>query len=511
MDAFSQLIHNMQLGFGVSLSPMNLLYCFIGCFVGTLVGVLPGIGPLAALSMLLPVTFQIPSVSSIIMLTGIFYGAMYGGSTTSVLVNIPGEAASVVTCLDGYQMAKQGRAGPALGIAAIGSFIAGTVSTVGLNLFSPVLVAFALKIGPPEYFSVMTVSLVVCMYMVGGSMVKALTMIALGIFVSTIGMDVVNGLQRFTFGSINLAQGFDLVPVLMGMFGVSEILITMEEVFVREFITSGKIKNLFPTLRDWMDSIAPIIRGSFLGFVIGIIPGGTPTSASFLSYGIEKRMSRHPEKFGHGAIQGVAGPESANNSAVAASMVPLLSLGIPGNPVTALLIGALIIHGVQPGPMLMTQHPDIFWGVIASMYIGNVMLLILNLPLVGIWVQFLRLPYKILFPIIFLLCVIGSYSANLNMFDVWVMVGFGILGFLLRKRHYELGPFTLALVLGPIFEQSLRQSLIMANMNPMVFMTRPISAGLLTLTFCLLAFFIWSEWKKRKKGVSLKSESGDMI
>ena len=340
MDALSQLIHHMQLGFGVCLTPMNLLYCFIGCFVGTLVGVLPGIGPLAALSMLLPITFKIPSVSSIIMLTGIFYGAMYGGSTTSILVNIPGEAASVVTCLDGYQMARQGRAGPALGIAAIGSFIAGTLSTVGLNLFSPVLVALALKIGPPEYFSVMTVSLVVCMYMVGGSMVKALVMIALGVFVSTIGMDVVNGLQRFTFGSINLAQGFDLVPVLMGMFGVSEILITMEEVFVREFISSSKIKNLFPTLRDWMDSIIPIIRGSILGFGIGIIPGGTPTSASFLSYGIEKRLSRHPERFGHGAIEGVAGPESANNSAVAASMVPLLSLGIPGNPVTALLIGA---------------------------------------------------------------------------------------------------------------------------------------------------------------------------
>jgi putative tricarboxylic transport membrane protein len=511
MDAFSQLIHHMQLGFGVCLTPMNLLYCFIGCFVGTLVGVLPGIGPLAALSMLLPITFKIPSVSSIIMLTGIFYGAMYGGSTTSILVNIPGEAASVVTCLDGYQMARQGRAGPALGIAAIGSFIAGTLSTVGLNLFSPVLVALALKIGPPEYFSVMTVSLVVCMYMVGGSMVKALVMIALGVFVSTIGMDVVNGLQRFTFGSINLAQGFDLVPVLMGMFGVSEILITMEEVFVREFISGSKIKNLFPTLRDWMDSIIPIIRGSILGFGIGIIPGGTPTSASFLSYGIEKRLSRHPERFGHGAIEGVAGPESANNSAVAASMVPLLSLGIPGNPVTALLIGALIIHGVQPGPMLMTQHPDIFWGVIASMYIGNVMLLILNLPLVGLWVQFLRLPYKILFPIIFLLCVIGSYAANLNMFDVWVMIGFGILGFLLRKRHYELGPFTLALVLGPILEQSLRQSLIMADMNPMVFVTRPISAGLLTLTLCLLAFFIWSEWKKRKKGDPLQSGSGDMI
>jgi putative tricarboxylic transport membrane protein len=512
MELFSGLVHNMQVGFGVSLTPGNLFYCFMGCFVGTLVGVLPGIGPLAALSLLLPLTFKIPPVSSIIMLTGIFYGAMYGGSTTSILVNIPGEAASVVTCIDGYQMARKGRAGAALGIAAIGSFIAGTLSTIALNLFSPILVVAALTIGPPEYFSVMTVSMVVCMYMVGGSMLKALLMVALGIFISSIGMDVVTGTQRFTFGSINLAQGFDLVPVLMGMFGVSEILLTMEEVFLRDFISSSKIKNLFPTVRDWVDSAVPILRGSVLGFVIGMLPGGTPTSASFLSYGIEKKVSRHPEKFGKGAIEGVAGPESANNAAVAASMVPLLSLGIPGNPVTALLIGALIIHGVQPGPMLMTQHPDIFWGVIASMYIGNVMLLILNLPLVGLWVQFLRIPYIILFPLIFLLCVIGSYSANLNMFDVWVMIGFGILGFLLRKRKYELGPFALALVLGPLMEQSLRQSLIMANMSASIFFTRPISAALLSLAVVLAVFFVLSELKKRRKGLAPEADGKtDMI
>jgi putative tricarboxylic transport membrane protein len=495
MDIFHNIFYNMQIGFGVALTPINLFYCFLGCLVGTLVGVLPGIGPLAGLTLLLPLTFKIPSVASIIMLAGMFYGAMYGGSTTSVLLNIPGEAASVVTCMDGHQMARQGRAGVALGIAAIGSFIAGTLSNIGLNLFSPILVEVALKFGPPEYFSVMALGLVVSIYMVGGSMLKAVLMIALGIFVSSVGMDVVKGVQRFTFGSINLMNGFDLVPVLMGMFGVSEILMNLEEISKPE-IFSVKVKSLFPTVKDWLDSYIPILRGTLVGFIIGIMPGGSPTPASFLSYAVERKFSRTPERFGRGAIQGVAGPESANNSAVAASMVSLLSLGVPGNPVTALLIGALIIHGVQPGPMLMTQHPDIFWGVIASMYIGNFMLLILNLPLIGIWVQFLKIPYYLLFPIIFLLCVIGSYSANLNMFDVWVMIGFGILGFLLRKRHYELAPFALTLVLGPILEQSLRQSLIMVHQNPSEFLTRPIAVSLLVLTLVLFIWIVWGEWRK---------------
>jgi len=506
MDAVSHLFQNMQFGFSVILSPANVMYCFTGCLVGTLVGVLPGIGPLATLSLLLPLTFKLPAVASIIMLTGIFYGAMYGGSTTSILVNIPGEAAAVVTCLDGHQMARLGRAGAALAIAAIGSFIAGTFSTIGLNLFSPILVAAALKIGPPEYFSIMMLSLVVCMYMVGGSMVKAVLTIALGIFFSCIGIDYVTGNRRFDFGSINLSQGFGLVPVFMGMFGVSELLITMEDIFIREFISGDKIRNLFPTIKDWAVSVMPILRGSLLGFAVGVLPGGTPTSASFLSYAIEKRISRYPEQFGRGAIEGVAGPESANNSAVAASLVPLLSLGIPCNPTTALLIGALIIHGVQPGPMLMAQHPDIFWGVICSMYLGNIMLLILNLPLVGVWVQFLRIPYKFLFPIIFLLCVVGSYSANLNIFDVWVMIGFGILGFLLRKRNYELGPFALALILGPLLEQSLRQSIIMENMNLMIFFVRPISAILLALAAALFVIFILGEWKKKKRSSAILKE-----
>lgn len=491
------ILSNLALGFGVVLSPANLFYCFLGCLVGTLVGVLPGIGPLAALSLLLPITFKIHSVSSIIMLCGIFYGAMYGGSTTSVLVNIPGEAASVVTCLDGYQMARKGRAGVALGMAAFGSFIAGTISNLGLNLLSPVLVDVALKFGPPEYFSVMTLGFVVCLFMVGGAMTKALAMIALGLFVSAVGMDIVNGAERFTFGYVNLANGFDLIAVIMGMFGLSEILLTMEQQSVRE-IFSKKITGLLPNLKDWALSFWPIMRGSVLGFCIGILPGGGPVTASFMSYAIERKISRYPEKFGTGVIEGVAGPEAANNAAVAGSLIPLLSLGIPVNAVTALLLGALIIHGVQPGPLLMTQNPDIFWGVIASMYIGNIMLLILNLPLIGIWVQFLKIPYWILFPLIFLMCAIGSYTSNSNIFDVWVMIGFGILGYCLRKFQYELAPFILALVLGPMFEQSLRQSLIISKQNPMIFFTRPISGALLVLAFASLTWVIWSQRKKKK-------------
>ncbi len=492
------ILNNLALGFGVVLNPANLFYCFLGCLVGTLVGVLPGIGPLAALSLLLPITFNIPSVSSIIMLCGIFYGAMYGGSTTSVLVNIPGEAASVVTCLDGYKMARNGRAGAALGIAAIGSFIAGTISNVGLNLLSPVLAEVALKFGPPEFFSIMTLGFIVCLFMVGGEMSKALLMVVLGLFVSTVGMDVVNGQERFAFGYVNLANGFDLVAVVMGMFGLSEILLAVEEKSVRDMF-SKKIKGLLPNIKDWAVSFWPIMRGSVLGFSLGILPGGGPVTASFISYAIERKISRYPEKFGTGVIEGVAGPESANNAAVAGSLIPLLSLGIPLNAVTAVLLGALIIHGVQPGPLLMTQNPDIFWGVIASMYVGNIMLLVLNLPLISIWVQFLKIPYYILFPLIFLMCAIGSYSSNSNIFDVWVMIGFGLLGYFLRKLKYELAPFILAMVLGPMFEQAFRQSLIISKRDPLIFFTRPISGALLSLAIVSLAWVLWSQWRKKKE------------
>lgn len=491
------MFEHLVMGFGVVLTPENLFYCFVGCLVGTLVGVLPGIGPMAALSLLLPVTFKIPPAASIIMLSGIFYGSMYGGSTTSILVNIPGEAASVVTGIDGHQMAKQGRAGAALGIAAIGSFIAGTISTIGLNFFSPILVAVALKFGPPEYFGVMTLGFVVTMFMVGGSMLKALLMVAFGLFISTVGIDIVNGMERFTFGFTNMTNGFDMVAIIMGMFGISEVFMNMEQVFNREIF--AKIKGIFPTIQDWIVSAVPIIRGTIVGFVIGILPGGGPVTAAFISYAVEKGASKHPEKFGTGVIEGVAGPEAANNAAVAGSMIPMLSLGLPCNAVTALMMGALIIHGVQPGPMLMIQHPDIFWGVIASLYIGNIMLLVLNLPLIGIWVQFLRIPYWALFPIILLLCIIGTYSTNTNIFDVWVMIGFGLLGYLLRKQNYELAPFILAIILGPLFEQSLRQSLIMSHRNPMIFLTRPITASLLGISLILLVLFFISVWRKGEK------------
>lgn len=491
------VLHNIHLGFSIVFDPINFAYCFLGCFVGTLIGVLPGVGPLAALSLLLPLTFKIPSVSSIIMLSGIFYGAMYGGSTTSILVNIPGEAASVVTCLDGHQMARKGRAGPALGIAAIGSFVAGTISTAGLNLLSPYLVLVAIRFGPPEYFSVMLLGLVAALLMVGGSLLKAVLMIALGLFIGCVGMDPVKGVERFTFGWIDLAGGFDLIPVIVGMFGVSEILTNMEGEFTRS-IFARKVKNILPNLDDLRKSSLPVLRGSILGFLVGLLPGGGTVMASFLSYSMERKLSRQPGKFGNGAIEGVAGPESANNSAVAAGMIPLLALGLPCNPVMALLMGALIIHGVQPGPMLMSQHPDVFWGVIASMYLGNFMLLILNLPLINVWVRLLRVPYWALFPLIFLLCVIGSYSANQNMFDVWVMIAFGVIGFLLRKRRYELGPFVLAVVLGPMIESSLRQSLIMSKGNPSIFISHPISFIFLIICFVVFAPLAWGELKRNK-------------
>jgi len=480
MDVLQGLLH----GFAVVLEPSNLLYCFIGCLVGTLVGVLPGVGPLAALSVLLPVTFVLPPVGAVAMLSGIFYGAMYGGSTTSILVNIPGEAASVVTCLDGHAMAREGPAGAALGIAAIGSFLAGTLSVIGLTLFSPLLTSVALRFGPPENFAVILLGFVATVFMVQGSAAKAFIIMALGAFSACIGIDQVSGADRFTFGFINLTNGFDLVPVVIGLFGVSEILLNMERGAERQAIID-KVKGLLPTLGDWAASWKAILRGSFLGFGVGILPGGSPVTASFVSYALERRVARQPERFGKGAIEGVAGSESANNAAAAGGMIPLLSLGLPGNAVTALLLGALIIQNITPGPLLASQRPDVFWGVIASMYLGNVMLLVLNLPLIGLWVQLLRVPYRILFPLVLLLAVVGSYSANKNIFDLWIMLGFGVGGYLLRKLGYELAPFAFALVLTPQLEQAFRQSLIMAGGNPIIFAQRPIAAVLL-LVACLL-------------------------
>lgn len=492
MDALAGL----QVGFSVILTPANLYYCLLGSLIGTLVGVLPGLGPLGALALLLPVTFTLPPIAGMAMLASIFYGAMYGGSTTSILVNIPGEAASVVTCLDGHQMARQGRAGAALGIAAMGSFIAGTLSLVVLTFFAPALAAVAIKFGPPENFGLMVLGLVCTLFMIMGSTVKGVLMIALGFLAAAIGIDVVNGRERFTFGSVNLTAGIELLAVVIGLFGVTEILLNVEAM-ARNSVIADRIRGLWPSVADWRASWRPILRGSGLGFLLGIVPGGGPVTASFMSYAIERRIAREPERFGKGAIEGVAGPESANNAAVAGSMIPLLSLGIPSNPVTALLLGALIIQGIQPGPLFISQRPDLFWGVVASMYVGNVFLLLLNLPLVGLWVQLLRVPYRVLFPIVVLLALVGTYSANKNVFDLWVMLGFGVAGYVLRKLEYDLAPFVLAFVLAPLLEQSLRQSLAMSSEGAIIFAKRPVTALLLVASVTLIALMFRRRTKPR--------------
>ena len=475
------------LGFSVCLQPLNLFYCFIGVFIGTLIGVLPGVGPVATISMLLPATFKMSPVGAIIMLAGIYYGAMYGGSTTSILVNIPGETASVVTCLDGYQMARQGRAGPALGIAAFGSFIAGTFSVVALTFVAPPLATIAIRFGPPEYFSLLGLGLTLLIYLAHGSMIKALMMACVGLLMSFIGLDNISGYERFTYGIATLEDGLGLVPVAVGVFGLGEVLSNIEESVGKREIFQAKISSLLPTRQDWKDSAMPIVRGSVMGFILGILPGGGHVLASFASYAMEKRVSRHPERFGQGAIEGVAGPESANNAGAGGQFIPLLTLGIPASPVMALMLGALVIFGLQPGALLMTRNPDLFWGVIVSMYLGNVMLLVLNLPLIGLWVHVLRVPYPFLFPLIVLFCLIGAYSINNNIFDVFIMVLFGIIGYLMKKVRFEAAPMLLGMVLGLMMEDALRQSLIMSGGSFQIFVTRPISAGFIIAALVLLA------------------------
>jgi putative tricarboxylic transport membrane protein len=484
-------------GFSVALSWGNLFYCFLGVLTGTLIGVLPGLGPSATISLLLPATFYLPPTPAIIMLAGVYYGAMYGGSTTSILVNIPGEAASVVTCLDGYQMARQGRAGAALGISAFGSFIAGTLGVLGLMVAAPPLARFALRFGSPEYFSLIFMAFSLVIYLASGSVIKAVMIIVLGVFAGTIGIDFVTGDPRFTFGSLILSDGVGLVPVVMGLFGIGEVMENLEGETQQVQILKTKLKGLLPTLQDWKDSLGPIFRGSLLGFFLGILPGGGAIMGSFASYAVEKRISKHPERFGKGAIEGVAGPESANNSACSSNFIPLLTLGLPCNAVMALLLGSLLIHGVSPGPMLIKDHPDLFWGVVGSMYIGNVMLVLLNLPLIGIWVRLLTVPYSVLFPIILLFCLIGAYSLNNDVWEIIIMVFFGIVGYLMRKFKYEAAPFVFALVLSPMFENSFRQSLLMSEGSFSIFFTRPISC-LLMVTGIVLFSISALPWLKRK-------------
>ena len=500
------ILHNLLYGFSVGFQPDNLLFCFIGVLLGTLIGVLPGIGPVGAISLLLPATFRMSPVGAIIMLAGIYYGSMYGGSTTSILVNIPGEAASIVTCLDGYEMAKRGRAGPALGIAAFGSFIAGTLGLLGLVIFAAPLAQFGLRFGPHEYSALILMGLTLITYLSRGSMIKTIMMGAFGLILSCVGLDSIQASPRMTFNIMQLWDGVGMVPLAMGLFGISEVLINIERTENPEVLKT-KIKNFFPTLADWMRSKGAIARGSVLGFFLGLLPGGNPVIAAFLSYGIEKKVSKNPQEFGKGAIEGVAGPEAANNSATAGCFIPLFTLGIPSNVVMALMFGALLIHGMRPGPFLLRDHPDLFWGVVSSMYIGNVMLLILNLPLIPLWVQVLKIPYRILFPLILLFCIVGAYSLNNSLFDVMMMMIFGLFGYLFRKFEYEGAPLMLAFVLGPMFETNLRQSLIVSKGSFSGFFSRPISAVLVGITLIILASSFLPYFKKRK--VEFESSTQD--
>ena len=474
--------------------------------MGTLVGVLPGLGPTAAIALLLPVSFHIPPVSTIIMLAGIYYGAMYGGSTTSILVNIPGEAASVITCLDGYQMAKKGRAGPALGIAAFGSFIAGTIGVVGIMLVAPPMAKFALAFGPAEYFSLMLMGIVIIIYMSSGSILKDLLSAMFGLLLGTIGMDSISGTQRLTFGILELTDGIGFIPAVMGLFGVSEILVNVERAVVTTLVTD-KVKNLLPNLQDWKESFWPIIRGTVLGFFMGVLPGPAPVISTYASYAMEKKISKTPEKFGTGYIAGVAGPEAANNAASSGAMIPLFTLGIPANSVIAVLLGAFMIHGLQPGPMFITKYPDVFWATVVSMYLGNVMLLVLNLPLIPLWVKVLKVPYTILFPLILVFCLIGVYSLNFSQVEITLMIGFGVLGYLMKKYKFEMPPLVLALVLGPMIESNLRLSLLMSQGDPSTFLRRPLSAVFMIVSTLLIVLaMIPGIQKKRAK---LKERLGD--
>jgi|APLow6443716910_1056828.scaffolds.fasta_scaffold03574_4 putative tricarboxylic transport membrane protein len=500
------LLNHILLGAQVCFTPINLLFCFIGVLMGTLVGVLPGLGPTAAIAILLPNTFHVPPVTAIIMLAGIYYGAMYGGSTTSILVNIPGEAASVITCLDGYQMALKGRAGAALGIAAFGSFIAGTMAVLGLMLVAPPLAKFALAFGPTEYFSLMLLGIVILIYLAAGSILKALMMAVFGLLIGSIGMDSISGTQRLTCGLLELCDGVGLIPAIMGLFGVAEVIANVEQEIKRDLVTT-KVKHLLPTLQDWKDSFWPMIRGGFLGFFIGILPGPAPVISAFTSYAIEKKLSKHPEKFGTGMIQGVAGPEAANNAATGGAFIPLFTLGIPSNSVIAILLGAFMIHGIQPGPMLIAKYPELFWGTIMSMYIGNAMLLVLNLPLIGIWVKVLKVPYPILFPLILLFCLVGVFSLNYSKVEVALMIGFGVFGYLARKFQFEMAPLVLALVIGPMLESKLRLSLVISHGSPWIFVEKPISAIFLLISLVLLMSPMVSKIGKRRRKLQQIVES----
>jgi putative tricarboxylic transport membrane protein len=488
---------NLLLGFQVALQWNVLGYAFAGCVIGTLVGMMPGLGPLAGISLLLPATFGLNPIIAMVLLGGVYYGAMYGGSTTSILMRIPGEAASVMTCVDGYAMTQNGRAGAALAIAAIGSFVAGTFGVIGLMLLAPTLAALALRFGPPEYTALLMMGFFILAYMSGGSMPKTLAMAAFGLLLGMIGIDAMTGYTRFSFGIIELGDGVGIVPVAVGLFGISEILMTAaagEGPKVR----IPKFRELMPSAREFKDSVGPIARGSLLGFLIGIIPGSAHVISSFVSYGLERRLSKHPERFGKGAIEGVAGPESANNSAATGAFVPMMALGIPTGPVTAVMIAAVMVHGISPGPTMIQNQPELFWGFVASMYVGNAVLLILNLPLVGLFVNLLRIPYAYLYPGILCFCILGCYSVSNSVVDVWIMLIMGAVGYALRKFGYDLAPVALGLVLAPMLELSLRQSLAMSAGDYTIFLQRPIALTMLCLGVLLLLLGLKPLLSKKK-------------
>jgi putative tricarboxylic transport membrane protein len=474
------ILASLATGFATALSPFNLLYCFLGVLLGTLVGVLPGLGPVATIAMLLPATFTLPPESALIMLAGIYYGAQYGGSTTAILINLPGEASSVVTALDGYRMAQQGRAGAALATAAIGSFFAGTVATFVIAFMAPPLAALALQFQSPEYFSLMVLGLVASGVLAQGSLIKALGMMVLGLLFGLVGTDVTSGTARFAFGVPELADGINFVVVAMGVFGVAEIVRNLENEHTRQVYVE-RIGGLMPTREDWKRMVAPILRGTALGSLLGILPGGGALLASFAAYSLEKKVSKHGAEFGKGAIEGVAAPESANNAGAQTSFIPMLTLGIPSNPVMALMIGAMIIQGIRPGPNVMVEQPRLFWGVIASMWVGNLFLLVLNLPLIGLWVRLLSIPYHLLYPIILVFTVVGVLSLSNAPFDVHLMAVFGVLGYLLVKLDCEPAPLLLGYILGPMMEEYLRRAMALSRGDPMIFLERPISAAMLAL------------------------------
>ena len=494
-----ELLNNLMIGFGVALHWQNIMYCFVGVLLGTLIGVLPGIGPIATISMLLPATFVLPPVSALIMLAGIYYGAQYGGSTTAILVNLPGEVSSVVTCLDGYQMARKGMAGKALGIAALGSFFAGSVATVLIAGFAPPLAELALKFGPSDYFSLMVLGLIAAVVLAHGSLIKAIAMIILGLLAGLIGTDVNSGVARYSFGLPELIDGIGIGTVAIGMFGFSEIIRNLETGEGEREVFTKSIHGLLPNWQDIKRASMPVLRGTSLGAALGVLPGGGPTLGAFSAYTLEKKLSKYPEKFGTGMIEGVAAPEAANNAAAQTSFIPLLTLGIPSNPVMALMIGAMIIHGIQPGPQIMTAKPDLFWGMIASMWVGNFLLVVLNLPLIGMWVKLLTVKYDYLFPAILIFCCIGVYSISNAWMDVILAALFGFIGYVFIKLEVEPAPLLLGFVLGPMMEENLRRALLLSRGDPMVFFTRPISLTLLIISAALILLVVSPQIAKRRE------------